>query len=476
MALEIRQQLRQAQIPVMTPQLQQAIKLLQCNHVEMMEALEIELKENPLLEVVLPDEPLANQESDKRNDLESLDALVKEPEPPERDIVDADWESYLESYGGDYAPEQRERSDQRPLENMASYSENLFRHLLSQLQLSPLDERDRAIALQIIGNLDERGYIDIELAELATSLGVDECEVERVLIEVQKFEPTGIAARTLRECLLLQAVAMDEFHPLAVQILEEAFEPLERGRLDNVARKLKVSLEEVKEASQVIALLNPRPGSSFSASDTVYVVPDITIMKIGDDYSVVLNDDGMPRLRISPFYQKELHAKGSSSVAKDYIQEKMRAAAWLIKSIHQRQRTIFRVTQSIVKFQREFFEKGIDYLKPLILRDVANDIEMHESTVSRVTTNKYVHTPRGIFELKYFFNSGIRHGADAIASESVKNQIMRIVKSENRMKPASDKQIVEELARSHIHIARRTVAKYRELLGIPPSSERRQKF
>ena len=476
MALEIRQQLRQAQVPVMTPQLQQAIKLLQCNHVEMMEALEQELKENPLLEVVTSEEPLASQDADRRNDLESLEEMVKEPEPPERDIVDADWENYLESYGGDYAPEQRERSDQRPLENMASYSESLFRHLLSQLQLSPLDVRDRGIALQIIGNLDERGFLDIELAELAESLGIDESEVERVLLEVQKFEPTGIACRNLRECLLIQALALDEPHPLVVQVLEEAFEPLERGRLDNVARKLKVTLEEVKEASLIIARLNPRPGSSFTASDTIYVVPDIFIMKIGNEYSVILNDDGLPRLRISSFYQKELHSKGSASGAKDYIQEKMRAAAWLIKSIHQRQRTIFRVTQSIVKFQREFFDKGIDYLRPLILRDVANDIEMHESTVSRVTTNKYVHTPRGIFELKYFFNSGIRHGADAIASESVKNQIVRIVKSENRKKPASDKQIVEELARSHIHIARRTVAKYRELLGIPPSSERRKKF
>ena len=269
---------------------------------------------------------------------------------------------------------------------------------------------------------------------------------------------------------------LEEPTPLVVQILEEAFEPFEHGKLDVVARKLKVSLDEVKEAANIIATLNPRPGGSFLGPDTIYVVPDIFILKVGNDYSVVLNDDGLPRLRISSFYQKELHAGGSASMAKDYIHEKMRAAAWLIKSIHQRQRTIYKVTLSIVKFQRDFFDKGIDYLRPLILRDVANDIEMHESTVSRVTTNKYVHTPRGIFELKYFFNSGIRHGSESIASESVKNLILRIVKGENRKRPASDKQIVEELARGQIHIARRTVAKYRDLLGIPPSSERRQKF
>ena len=200
------------------------------------------------------------------------------------------------------------------------------------------------------------------------------------------------------------------------------------------------------------------------------------VIKADKDYSVTLNDDGLPRLKISSYYQRQLHSNVCSSAARDYLQEKMRGAMWLIKSIHQRQRTIYKTTQSILKFQREFFDKGIDYLRPLVLKDVADDIEMHESTVSRVTTNKYIHTPRGIFELKYFFNSGIRHGADAIASESVKNQILKIVKSENPKKPASDKQIVEELARVQIQIARRTVAKYRDILGIPPSSKRRKKF
>jgi RNA polymerase sigma-54 factor len=222
--------------------------------------------------------------------------------------------------------------------------------------------------------------------------------------------------------------------------------------------------------------LNTKPGRILGASDTVYVAPDIFIFKAGNDYSIILNDDGLPLLKINSIFQKALHNGSSSSSTKDYLQEKVRNAIWLIKSIHQRQRTIYKTTQSILKFQREFFDKGIDYLRPLVLKDVADDIEMHESTVSRVTSNKYVHTPRGIFELKFFFNSGIKHGADEIASESVKNHILRILRSEDLKKPVSDKQIVEELAKSDITIARRTVAKYREMLGIPPSSKRKKKF
>jgi RNA polymerase sigma-54 factor len=478
MALEIKQQLRQTQQLVMTPQLQQAIKLLQYNHLEIVEALEVELKENPLLEVSSFDEPFTDkdQDADNRNDITKLEEMVKE-DPPQRDVFDIDWENYLESYGADYAPAQKDFSERPPIENVVTYKENLFQSLLRQLHLSHLEEADRRIALQIIGNITDDGYFDGNLGELAESFGVPEEKVLRVLMEVQSFDPPGVGARNLQECLLNQAYALDPPQFLAAQILEEAFDLFQNGKMDLVARKLKVSLDRIREAAKIISRLDPRPGRANATQDTIYVIPDIFIVKMGNDYSVVLNDDGLPRLKVSSFYQKELHSNGGSSgLAKDYIQEKMRGALWLIKSIHQRQRTIFKVAQSIIKFQREFFDKGIDYLKPLILRDIADDIEMHESTISRVTTNKYVHTPRGIFELKYFFNSGIRHGADVIASESVKNQILKMVKNENPKKPASDKQIVEELARFQIHIARRTVAKYRELLGIPPSSKRKKKF
>ncbi|MBI5250764.1 MAG: RNA polymerase factor sigma-54 [Desulfomonile tiedjei] len=478
MALEIKQQLRQTQQLVMTPQLQQAIKLLQYNHLEIVEALDLELKENPLLEVSSLDEPFTDkdQDADNRNDLNKLEEMVKE-DRSERDIFDIDWENYLESYGADYAPAQRDFSERPPIENVVSYKENLFQALVRQLRLSHIEGEDRRIAFEIIGNINDDGYLEMSVEELAESLQVPADRVLRVLMEVQSFDPPGIAARNLQECLLNQAYALEPPHLLAAKILEEAFEPFQQGKMDQVARKLKTSIDEIKDAARIIARLDPRPGRTHSNQDTIYVVPDIFIMKIGNEYSVVLNDDGLPRLKVSSFYQKELHSNGSGSgLAKDYIQEKMRGALWLIKSIHQRQRTIYKVTQSIIKFQREFFDKGIDYLKPLILKDIADDIDMHESTISRVTTNKYVHTPRGIFELKYFFNSGIRHGADVIASESVKNQILRIVKNENPKKPASDKQIVENLARFQIHIARRTVAKYREILGIPPSSKRKKKF
>jgi RNA polymerase sigma-54 factor len=477
MALEIKQQLRQVQQLVMTPQLQQAIKLLQYNHIEMVDVLEHELKENPLLEVGTLDEPLGGDEGDGRTDGDSLEALVKEPEQSETiDVFGVDWESYLENYGQDVSPIRRSDDELPPIENRVSYHDTLFRYVLAQLRLTRLPESDTRIALEIIGNVDERGYLAIELQELADSMEADLGDVERVLSEVQKLDPPGIAARDLRECLTIQARALEPPDPLVVSILEEAFDFLQQRRIDKVARKLRVSLEEVKEAVAVISTLEPKPGRPFSSQDTVFVAPDIFIAKVGNEYSVILNDDGVPSLRISSFYKRQLHSGASNSKAKDYIQEKMRSAMWLIKSIHQRQRTIYKVTWSIIKFQREFFDKGIDFLKPLVLKDVAADIEMHESTISRVTTNKYVHTPRGIFELKYFFNSGIRHGADTIASESVKNQILRIVRSENPKKPASDKRIVEILAAADIHIARRTVAKYRELLNIPPSSKRRNKF
>jgi RNA polymerase sigma-54 factor len=476
MALQIKQVVRQIQQLVMTPQLQQAIKLLQYSHQEMISALEEELKENPMLEATAFDDPFTEQESGERNDLKALEDLTGEPTRPENEISDADWENYMDSYGADYGPSQIDWSERRPLEAMVTYQKTLFHHLLEQLQLSAIEGDDRRIALEIIGNVGDTGYLEAALDEVAEPLEVPVKEVERLLKEVQKFDPPGVAARDIRECLLIQARQLDPENPVAVRVLDEAFDLFQRGKLDQVARKMKVSPEAVKDAAQVISRLEPRPGRIFAMSDTVFAIPDIYVIKDGEEYAVVLNDDGLPRLRVSPAYQGELHGGVPSSSAKDYIHEKTRAAAWLIKSIHQRQRTIYKVTESIVKFQRDFLDKGIDYLKPLILKDVADDIGMHESTISRVTTNKYVHTPRGIFELKYFFNSGIRHGNEEIASESVKNQILRIVKSESTEKPASDQQIVEELARTQIHIARRTVAKYRELLGIPPSSQRRKKF
>jgi|UniRef100_A0A7C4ERW6 RNA polymerase sigma-54 factor len=476
MALEMKQQLRQTQQLVMTPLLQQAIKLLQCNHLEMLNAIEAELRENPVLETAANDDDAPNADSAVRNDLDALQDMTREPERPESDVFDIAWENYLENFGGDRDGRHSDGTDRMPLENIRSKASTLFQYLLEQLRLSDLNDADRAIALELIGNVNEEGYLDVDLSDIADAHGIDVAEVERVLREVQKFDPPGVAARDLRECLLIQAQNLHPPDSLVIRILQDHFDAFRKGKFDELIRKLKVSQNEAKDAIRAIASLNPKPGSLHSNSDTVYVTPDIYIVKIGNDYSIIVNDEGIPRLKINPLYQKELHSKDCSPLTKEYIHEKMKGAVWLIKSIHQRQRTIYKVTESILKFQRDFFDKGIDHLKPLILKDVADDIGMHESTVSRVTSNKFVHTPRGIFELKYFFNSGIPQGKESIASESVKNHIMRIVKNEDPAKPVSDQDIVEELKRSQIHIARRTVAKYRELLGIPSSSRRKKRF
>ncbi|MFA6223223.1 MAG: RNA polymerase factor sigma-54 [Desulfomonilaceae bacterium] len=476
MVLQIRQQLRQIQQLVMTPQLQQAIKLLQYNHLEMLNAVEQELKENPALESASFDEPFTDQDTPGRDDLKSLEDSTTESANPAADSLAADWDNYLENYGGDYSSPNKDYSDRPSFENLISYKSNLFRYLLEQLRLSRIEDEDRRIALEIIGNLNDDGYLDISVEDLAINLNTSVDRIEGILTKVQEFEPVGVAARDLRECLLIQAKLQEPPNQLVIRILNEAFDILQSGKIENLVKRMKVSIDEVHSAVHLISSFDPKPGRIFGGSETIYVAPDIFVFKVGNDYSIVLNDDGLPRLRINSLFQKELHGGSSPSATKDYLQEKMRSAVWLIKSIHQRQRTIYKTTQSILKFQREFFDKGIDYLRPLVLKDVADDIEMHESTVSRVTSNKYIHTPRGIFELKYFFNSGIRHGADEIASESVKNHILHIVRAENPKKPVSDKQIVEELAKSDITIARRTVAKYREMLGIAPSSKRKKKF
>lgn len=476
MALQIKQQLRQIQQLVMTPQLQQAIKLLQYNHLEMIGALEQELKENPVLEIGSYDEPLTSQDEPFHNDLSSLEEMVAEPKQSEADFFDVDWENYLETYGADYMPKQRDFSELNPLENMTTYKTNLFRYLLEQLQFSRIEGLSRKIALEIIGNVTDQGYLDISMEEISRNLSVSIEEAEQVLKLVQEFEPRGVAARDLRECLLIQARYMEPPDSNVINILENAFDLLQLAKFEQISRKLKISIEEAQEAAKIILKFEPKPGRPFMGSETIYVEPDIFVFKMGKDYSVIVNDDGLPKLKISSMFQKELYNGSSNPKAKEYIQEKMRSAIWLIKSIHQRQRTIYKTTKSIIKFQREFFDKGIDYLRPLVLKDVADDIEMHESTISRVTTNKYVHTPRGVFELKFFFNAGIKHGNDAIASESVKNQILKIVKGEDPKKPVSDKEIADYLSKSQIMIARRTVAKYRDMLGIPPSSKRKKKF
>lgn len=486
MALEIKQQLRLSQQLVMTPQLQQAIKLLQLSRLELADLVQQEMQENPVLEETIETEddlPREVQADSHDAEVPSTDASGEVPENREASdaekIADIDWQSYAEAYPQTgFQGEAREEDERRSLEGTLTRRETLAEHLQWQLQLSEFSDEERVASTWIIGNLDEDGYLRADLEEIARRSGVALEVVETALRKIQLFDPTGVAARDLRECLLLQIDALQIEVPLVRTLVADHIDSLQKRDFRGISRTLGIPIEEVAVAARLVGQLEPRPGRPFGGEDPVYIVPDIYVYKIGDDLHVVLNEDGLPKLRISSLYRDVLAARGATGVAKDtrdYVQEKVRSAMWLIKSIHQRQRTIYKVMTSIIKHQREFFERGVQFLKPLNLRDVAEDIGMHESTVSRVTTNKYAHTPQGIFELKFFFNSSInRVEGDAIASESVKEKIRRIIQAEDPRRPLSDQRIAEMLRSANIDIARRTVTKYREAMNMLSSTKRRR--
>jgi RNA polymerase sigma-54 factor len=501
MSLELKQHLKMTQQLVMTPQLQQAIKLLQLSRMELVELIRTEVTENPLLEGAdEPDEePVQSGESPAEAAEHEAKPEVKEPDKSEEvkgeeGANEIDWDQYLDHYQlqGHTAPSNRGLADEElpGAESTLTRKTDLFDHLSWQIRLSSFTQEEEQVALLIIGNLDQDGYFKMPpvegeaedsttrdpLVRVAFEAGVGIEFAEKVLRKVQALDPVGIAARDLRECLLLQVRHLNADTPEIVAIIERHLKHLESKNYAAIAKDLKISLEAVVKAVKVISRLEPKPGRAYSGEDAQYITPDVYVHKMGDKYVTVLNDDGLSKLRISGMYRAALK-NGQAGAAKEYIQDKLRSAVWLIRSIHQRQRTIYKVTESIVKFQRDFLDNGIAHLKPLILRDVAEDIGMHESTVSRVTTNKYVHTPQGIYELKFFFNSAInRTGGDEIASEAVKNHIRQIVAAEDAKHPHSDQKIVEILKGQGIEIARRTVAKYREVLGILPSSKRKKYF
>jgi len=479
MALELRQTLNLSQQLVMTPQLQQAIKLLQLSRLELVENIVQEMESNPVLEeqsssIVEEDVKTGDGKQEQEKDSSELPEVTVE----EHARDDVDWESYLSEYNTGWASAPYEERDTSSTENMTAGKTSLYSHLMWQLRMTSLEEEKREIGVHIIGNLDENGYLDVSLEEISQTTGYPMEDVLETLGIVQNFDPVGVAARDMRECLLIQV----QFHNLGGTLVEKLITShigdLENRQYERVAKALDVPVREILRAVALLRELEPRPGRIYSEEESIYVTPDIYVYKTGNEYRVVLNEDGMPRLRVSSYYKDLLCTKDClPENAREYIKEKLRSAAWLIKSIHQRQSTICRVTESIVRFQRDFLDNGISRLKPLVLRDVAEDIEMHESTVSRVTTNKYVHTPNGLFELKFFFNSAInRVDGDAIASESVKEQIRKIIDEEDKSWPLSDKEIEEIMRQHNIKIARRTVAKYRESMGILPSRKRRNAF
>jgi len=479
MATEVRLSLRQTQRMVMTPLLQQAIQLLQLSTLELQELVEKELLENPLLEELPPDGAEGGERTaESPSAAPQVASSEAEPTPPaapdsvQADALPFDLTAAIFDYPEEPTLVQQEDREEPPFENFARSANTLAEHLEEQLRMAADDPHVRTVGEAIIGNIDEDGYLRCELDEIAQNTAASLADVEKVLALIQSFDPPGIAARNPQECLLIQLRADPLPDPVAVEIVEQHFEALERLRYADIAKTLKLSLERIMEAVEEIQALEPKPGRRFGAADTRYITPDVFVYKMGDDYTVVLNEDGIPRLRVNSLYRSLL--RGSGQEAKQYVEQKLRSAIWLIKSVHQRQRTLYRVTESIVKFQREFLDKGLSFLRPLSLRDVGEDVSMHESTISRVTTNKYVQTPQGLFELKYFFHSGITTGdGDKVSSLSVKKMISDLLEGEEAGKPLSDQEIAQTLKGRGLIIARRTVAKYREELGLLASHRRR---
>ena len=562
--MQMKMQMKMSQQLIMTPQLQQAIKLLQLSRAELEELIEQTLIENPVLEEGIDMDTFPNKTEDSQETTETAESpevvadtddfeTARENEPEKKDQDEIDWQQYIEQveqFGGyqerryNVASEDEEGPS---IEATAAQTESLADHLVWQLDMLDLSKLEYLTGAHLIGNIDNDGFLVTSIRELLESqrdlydqivakhksgdlpdlseidpdmldlkfqsgkptqkkknkkeepsdfveeVNVLEEEpkktellsaacsfVENVLVKIQQFNPNGVGARSLQECLLIQLDILGESGNLCSRIVKNDMPLLESKDLKKIARRQKQDIEQVIEAYRLIMSLEPKPGREFIANPSHhYIIPDVYIYQKDHEYKVALNSAGMPRLRISNYYKDLSNTlEDDGSLTKDYILEKVKAGQWLLKSIEQRQKTIYRVTKSILRFQKEFFEKGIHYLRPLVLKDVAEDIDVHESTVSRITTNKYVHTPQGIFELKYFFTSGIDQGrGEAVSSKRIKDMIMQMVQKENLKSPYTDLQIADVLERkSGIKVARRTVAKYREALNILPSNKRKQLF
>ncbi len=482
--------LRLGQRMVMTPQLQQAIKLLALSRLELTQMVDLEMTENPLLEETSSDSP--DEEMGESHSSESGEETRENQEgdsPEKSEEMDLKWEDA-------YEDDDRERIESdvtsetpqaRPsYEQTLAKSISLNDHLLWQLGLIALSERDKGIGADLIGNIEDNGYLETSLEEIAAGMGITASEVLRVLKVVQQFDPPGVGARNLVECLLIQTELLGLSGSLVETVIKNHLENIEKRRYAQIAKECNVLLEEILQASKIIEHLEPKPGRPFYTNDNFNIIPDVFVVKLEDDedtlekggYAVVLNDDGMPKMKISSYYRSLLRSKQpGEETTRAYLKEKFQSAMWLIRSIDQRNQTILKVANSILKFQYAFMEKGVSQLKPLVLKQVAEDIAMHESTVSRVTTHKYIYTPQGIFELKYFFNGALASvGGDTEqrSSLAVREQIERIVSEENTADPLTDQEIVDKLKTEGVEMARRTVSKYRAELKISPATKRRR--
>lgn len=476
MALELRQQLKLSQQLRMTPQLQQAIKLLQLSRVELLETVQQELMENPFLEesenIPLTDSQAPEETRSSREDDTAYDADLSR---------NADWEDYLGEFASTprlVQPREHELPEElSPLEARYAAKPSLESHLMWQLRLSTLDDRQKEIGEAIIGNLSSSGYLQASVQDVAELTNATPAEVEAVLERIHFFDPVGVAARDARECLLIQLRNLNyDRDPILKELVEYHLEDLEAHRYKPLLRKFRLDMDTLGEYLDIIQSLDPLPGASFGGGEPTYVSPDVYVYKMGDEFVILLNEDGLPQLQMSELAKVDIDCENNAE--KEYCADKIRSASWLIKSLYQRQRTLYKVMESIVRHQRPFFEYGVTHLAPLILKDIADDIGMHESTVSRITTSKYAATPHGIFELKFFFNSGLElDDGSQVGSESVKALIKKFISEEDPRSPLSDERLGEML-KDHLKvtIARRTVAKYRTALDIPSSSKRREHF
>lgn len=473
MALELRQQFKLQQNLVMTPQLQQAIRLLQLSRLELAETVQQQMLENPFLE-----ESFAERADDAPPD----ERIGQENEAYDRELAkDASWEDYLGEFAS--TPKANERREFEageeisPLEARCAARPTLEGHLLWQLRLSTLSDRQKEIGEIIIGNLSSNGYLQADNEELAALANCAPEEIEETLERIQLMDPVGVGARDVRECLKIQLKNLKyDRDPVLMELVESHLDDLEARRYKPLLRKFKLDMEDLQEYLAIIQSLDPMPGSSFGGGEPNYVSPDVYVYKMGDEFVIVLNDGDIPQLQLSELAKMDVSS--ASEEEKEYFNDKIKSASWLIKSLYQRQRTLYKVTEAIVRHQKDFFEKGVRNLQPLILKDIADDVGMHESTISRITTNKYVATPHGIFELKFFFNSGLEmDNGNAVGSESVKALIKKFISEEDPKNPLSDERI-GELLKDHlkVNIARRTVAKYRTAMDIPSSSRRKKHF
>ena len=483
MALELRQQLKLTQKLVMTQQLRQAIKLLQLNRLELSDALQAEIEQNPALE-----EDFSSQDATSTENVDSLSSTTESSGPaPESEVTegfsvqdslgDVNWEDYSNNFDSNFsfaketppadAPSQFEFISEKP---------GLLAYLQWQLAHSNLDADEWEIALYVIGNLNRYGFLEVDIDQVIEYTGCGRDDAEYIIEVIQDLDPPGICARNVSESLYLQLERIGKEDSLAAVIVRDHLPLLETRNFKALSRATGKKRPELERAvSFIVSELTPYPGLPYATDQTNYIVPDVYVKKIDGEYVIQLNDDDLPKLKLSSAYQELLkNDKTLEKESRQYLSTKMKNADWFIKSLYQRQRTIYKVMESILRFQYDFFEKGPEFLKPLILKDVAEDIEMHESTVSRVTSNKYTHTPQGIYELKYFFSTAIPcEGGDSMAAESIKTIIRRMIQEEDKDSPLSDNALSLKLAESDIKIARRTVAKYREQLKILPVKHRR---